>query len=61
MSNAIAGVIGAIVTLVVMLGAELLFIFVRGLTLKKKCTALLRNGGRVVGKDTEHISLESGI
>lgn len=61
MSNAVAGVIGAMVTLAAVLGAELLFIFVGGLTLKKKRTALLGNGGRAVGKDAEHSSLESGV
>jgi hypothetical protein len=38
MSNAITGVIGAMVTLAVVLGVELLVIFFGGLTLRKKGT-----------------------
>jgi len=58
MSNAVAGVIGAMVTLAVVLGAELLVIFFGGLTLRKRGTGARRQAA--IGKDAEHSSVESG-
>jgi hypothetical protein len=58
MSNAVAGVIGAMVTLAVVLGVELLVIFFGGLTLRKG-TGERRQAA--VGKDAEHSSVESGV
>jgi hypothetical protein len=59
MSNAVAGVIGAMVTLAVVLGVELLVIFFGGLTLRKKGTDEKRQAA--IGKDAEHSSVESGV
>jgi hypothetical protein len=47
------------VTLVVMLGVELLVIFFGSLTLRKKGTGERRQAA--IGKDAKHSSVESGV
>lgn len=61
-SKAVAGVIGAMVTLAVVLGVEALLFFFGGLTIRRKNNQLGSSGrGQpLVGKEAEHSSLESG-
>jgi len=63
MSNAVAGVIGAVVALGVILGAEVLLLLLGGLTFTKKSKQRATGEGTqaVIGKDAEHSSIESGL
>ncbi|KAF7978523.1 hypothetical protein HWV62_45699 [Athelia sp. TMB] len=60
-SNAVAGVIGAVVTLAVILGAEALIMLLAGLRLRRKNAAQTASPTHMRAKDAEHSSVESGV